>query len=471
MDIKIIEDTDHKNINVNNIFENNNNNNIKINKVSSIDSLNIAPAKISSNNANVNIGLDLIANIEKKRPIKSKEKSNDYPKIKQENNDLNSGFNLNHLKNDDDDGIEEFDLLDEQSNIKSNISFNLENNSTLNDFELEELVDKQDQNNKGLYNKSLDNDIGKISIISKNSQNKSNNNENVNSYPHIVRNSPKPKSYRDIEAERKEKQDLLMKFEKIKRLGISMPKRFNYSSNIEEMRFEYKKIKAQRDSDKSVAFQKKMLMACVTGLEFLNNKFDPFDVKLDGWSESVHENVNDYDEVFEELHDKYSDKVKMAPELKLLFMVGGSAFMFHLTNTMFKSSLPGMGDIMRQNPELMKQFANAAVNSMSGESQTAARMFYDNAPGNQPQNNGQQQNNRQQQNNGPINTPFNNSSTMPKNTSTKIEPPSGVDDLLAQLQSNTDDISDDISVNSNDSYSRKNRSRRAKNVTINIGKK
>ena len=60
---------------------------------------------------------------------------------------------------------------------------------------------------------------------------------------------------------------------------------------------------------------------------------------------------------------------------------------------------------------------------------------------------------------------------MPKNTSTKIEPPSGVDDLLAQLQSNTDDISDDISVNSNDSYSRKNRSRRAKNVTINVGKK
>ena len=57
----------------------------------------------------------------------------------------------------------------------------------------------------------------------------------------------------------------------------------------------------------------------------------------------------------------------MAPELKLLMMVGGSAFMFHLTNTMFKSSLPGMGDIMKQNPELMKQFAAAAVNTMGGQ--------------------------------------------------------------------------------------------------------
>ena len=51
-----------------------------------------------------------------------------------------------------------------------------------------------------------------------------------------------------------------------------------------------------------------MLVACVTGIEFLNNKFDPFDVKSGGWSESVHENVNDYDDVFEELHEKYKDQ-------------------------------------------------------------------------------------------------------------------------------------------------------------------
>ena len=41
--------------------------------------------------------------------------------------------------------------------------------------------------------------------------------------------------------------------------------------------------------------------------------------------------------------------------------------MLHMTNTMFKSSMPGMDDIMRQNPELMQQFTQAAVNSMSRE--------------------------------------------------------------------------------------------------------
>ena len=109
-------------------------------------------------------------------------------------------------------------------------------------------------------------------------------------------------------------------------------------------------------------------MAAVSGAEFLNSKFDPFDIKLDGWSESVNENIEDFDEVFEQLYEKYGGGGEIAPELKLLMMLGGSAFMFHLSNTMFKSSIPNMNDIMKQNPDLMKQFAKAAVGSMAGQS-------------------------------------------------------------------------------------------------------
>ena len=93
-------------------------------------------------------------------------------------------------------------------------------------------------------------------------------------------------------------------------------------------------------------------------------KFDPFDIKLDGWSEQVHENIDDYDEIFAELHDKYRSKAQMAPEIKLLFQLGGSALMIHMTNTMFKSSMPGMDDIMKQNPDLMQKFNQAAVETM-----------------------------------------------------------------------------------------------------------
>ena len=165
----------------------------------------------------------------------------------------------------------------------------------------------------------------------------------------------------------KEKFSYLRKLEGLEKRGITLSKKYSMESSLDEMKGEYEMIKSEKEKDNSKKFQSKMLMAFVSGIEFLNNKFDPFDLKLDGWSEAVNENMDEYDEVFGELHEKYGGKTKVAPELKLLFMLGGSGLMLHMTNTMFKSSMPGMDDIMRQNPELMQQFTQAAVNTM-GES-------------------------------------------------------------------------------------------------------
>ena len=139
-------------------------------------------------------------------------------------------------------------------------------------------------------------------------------------------------------------------------------------SNLQEMMGEYEMIMDEKSKQNSVKFQGNMMMAIVNGIEFLNNRFDPFDIKIDGWGEQINENISDYDEVFAELYEKYNTKATISPELKLLFQLGGSAMMVHMSNTMFKSAMPGMDDILRQNPDLMKQFQNAAVNSMSSSS-------------------------------------------------------------------------------------------------------
>jgi len=202
------------------------------------------------------------------------------------------------------------------------------------------------------------------------------NSEEASGYKPIHRLSPQ-----DI---KNEKIDLLYKFKKLENQGIRTTMNYNMNSHLEDMRNEYIKLKKQREVDNSVKFQRKMLMACVTGLEFMNTRFDPFDVKLDGWSESVNENLNDYNEIFEDLGEKYGGAGEMAPEIRLLFTLAGSAFMFHLSNTMFKSSIPGMDDVLRQNPELMKQFAEAAVGSMDKgppqQSQQAAQQAPQQAP-------------------------------------------------------------------------------------------
>jgi hypothetical protein len=163
----------------------------------------------------------------------------------------------------------------------------------------------------------------------------------------------------------RERFSYLRKLEDLESKGVKLTKRYSMDSSLEEMKGEYENIIAEKEKANNVKFQGKMLMACITGLEFLNSKFDPFDIKLDGWAEQFSENITDYDEIFAELHEKYRNKAKLAPELKLLFQLGGSAIMLHMTNTMFKSSMPGLDDIMRQNPELMQKFTQAAMSSVS----------------------------------------------------------------------------------------------------------
>ena len=254
---------------------------------------------------------------------------------------------------------------------------------------------------------------------------------------------PNVKTFEEIQ---KEKQELLRLLDRLEAKGIKLSKRFSMESNLEEMQAEYKRITERRAVEQSVKFQRKMLIAFVTAIEFLNNKFDPADLKLDGWSESVHENVHDYDDVFEELHEKYKEKASMAPELKLMLMLGGSGFMFHLTNTMFKTSLPGMGEVFKQNPDLMNQFAKATVNTM-GQSEPGFANFM-----------GDMMNSRQESSSRapPAQAPQNNSRK-------EMKGPPNLDDILndisgarqttnpidIELQSNFSESDTDISRNIN----------------------
>jgi hypothetical protein len=166
----------------------------------------------------------------------------------------------------------------------------------------------------------------------------------------------------------REKFKFLRKLEALEKKGVELTKKYNMDSSLAEMQGEYEMVMEEKSKQNSVKFQGNMMMAIINGIEFLNSRFDPFDVKLDGWGEQINENITDYDDIFGELHDKYKSKASMSPELKLLFQLGGSAMMVHMTNTMFKSAMPGMDDIMRQNPDLMKQFQSAAVNSMGQSS-------------------------------------------------------------------------------------------------------
>jgi len=261
----------------------------------------------------------------------------------------------------------------------------------------------------------------------------------------------------------REKFKILRKLEDIEQKGGRLTRKYTMDSSLDEMKGEYENIISEKEKSNSVKFQGKMLMAAITGVEFLNSKFDPFDIKLDGFAEQINENINDYDEIFAELHEKYRSKAKLAPELKLMFQLGGSAIMLHMTNTMFKSSLPGMDDIMRQNPELMQKFTQAAVNSM-GATNPGFSGFMNNMMPNMshPSVPPQQQ--------SPYHIPSRNSSQPAKRPDMKG--PSDIDDILSGLKpKQSEDATSTVSLSElkdmKDGLSKPRRKKSEKN-TINL---
>ena len=108
-------------------------------------------------------------------------------------------------------------------------------------------------------------------------------------------------------------------------------------------------------------------MTFINSLEYANTAFNPFDLNLDGWGEQISEDIDSYEEIFSELHDKYKGG-KLAPEISLLLRVGFSGAVSNFSNKALSSATPAFNDVIKQSPELMKMFTNATVSSMSQQS-------------------------------------------------------------------------------------------------------
>jgi hypothetical protein len=132
------------------------------------------------------------------------------------------------------------------------------------------------------------------------------------------------------------------------------------NSSLEELSAEVESLKREANLDQGTKVTKNALISICSLLEYVNNKFDPFDIVLDGWSEDINDDVQggEYDEVMEELYYKYYDKVSMGPELKLITMIGGSAVKFHLSHTLLKTMIPNAEVLLKQNPGLKNEINN-----------------------------------------------------------------------------------------------------------------
>ena len=148
-------------------------------------------------------------------------------------------------------------------------------------------------------------------------------NNNNDKYTHL--------SYEEIEAK---KSFFLSRLKRLSRSGYSPSRMFGMEHSIEELESEFIRITKERELDQGLSYCKQGLVFVARTLEVFDNVKIPYTnskVQLNGWSKVVYEERDNYDEVFEELYEKYSSSVSVGPEFKLLTMFGGSALMFHMS--------------------------------------------------------------------------------------------------------------------------------------------
>ena len=175
------------------------------------------------------------------------------------------------------------------------------------------------------------------------------------------------------EEEQLMKLDMMRKLHELTQQGVKLSQNYNMNSDLRAMKYEYELHKGIRDKHNGVKWLSNLMLNICYGVEIGNEHFNPFDFKLKGWSEQMAEDIDEYYEVMGELYDKYFKAGKsIPPELKLFFMISGSAIKFHFAQTMLKS-MPNMKDQMDSNPELAQKLRQQAMNSRLQQQQEIAR--------------------------------------------------------------------------------------------------
>ena len=196
--------------------------------------------------------------------------------------------------------------------------------------------------------------------------------DNFNAEPYVPA-APKRMSE---EAVQREKYEILRKFERLSKLGVPMRKRFTIDSPLEEMKMEMEFIKREKSMDATIKQFSEWFVTGMSAMEYGSKNIGmlkAFGLQLDGLSEAAQMNVADLEDDFEELYDLYGENMKMHPLVRIPLRTCMMIYMVHLTNQMTrKAPIPNIDEIMRQNPDIARQLASAAMQNQTQQMRGSA---------------------------------------------------------------------------------------------------
>lgn len=229
--------------------------------------------------------------------------------------DIKSLMNTDKIKNEDNELLDDIDDL-----MKDDIMNN---------------YNKDDNNDDDVNNDNDDiNDINDDTEENTKEQQSDSSEINPNDFKEILDNGEfdnlSPQQQRII------KYDLLMKLaDLVKTNGIQITTDYNMNSNYYDIKREYDYHVRVRGKKRTISTIYSGIICAAKGLEFLNNKFDPFGLNINGFTLNLESSREELLDVLMELYDKYlsTQGKEISPEMQLVFIFIKALVMTMVTNT------------------------------------------------------------------------------------------------------------------------------------------
>lgn len=163
--------------------------------------------------------------------------------------------------------------------------------------------------------------------------------QSVNDFTHFRKDNQR-------ETEAIEKVELLSRMNQLEREGFPPIKRMTTSTPLDEIRYELYRQLRDSDREKGLKSMRGYLVTGASLIEMFNTTFNPFDLRLDGFSTSIMMQAqnNEFDSTLAELHHKYSGRGSgMAPELRLAMSLAFAVIVHHTSTAATQSKTMGSG--------------------------------------------------------------------------------------------------------------------------------
>lgn len=160
------------------------------------------------------------------------------------------------------------------------------------------------------------------------------------------------------------------------------PKTYTTADSLSELQSEFDRLTIIKNQKSTREWYRKILFGVTKGLEWCNHKWDPVGLKLDGWSTEIASNADEFDEIFDELTEKYGGtfgmEKKIAPEIRLigLILYSGVTYSISQTLTSSYSNRPEFSEIINKDPVLRERFLKTATEIQLEQAQPQVSKLY-----------------------------------------------------------------------------------------------